>query len=227
MTATSTRVTYYYDALCGWCFGFAPAFDEFHQRHHDHLTFEVVSGGLFGDNPDKMPVGRVNEAAPHIKQGAYKAVEERTGVTFGAPFLEDLFGEGKLVLDSTYPAIAMAIVKDQAPEHEVLFAKILNDAVYKDGMDPTDVSGYAPYAEQIGLDPAHFQTNMTVPKYREAAQAEFERFRHSEANVFPTVVIERHGFTAVLAQGHATVDELEVRLANFLALAAGTDEERE
>ena len=69
------KLIYYFDALCGWCYGFSPVMSKVQEKYSGKLDIEVVSGGLFLGKR----AGGVNEVAPHIKAGAYKSVERRTG----------------------------------------------------------------------------------------------------------------------------------------------------
>ena len=95
------KLIYYFDALCGWCYGFSPVMSKVQEKYSGKLDIEVVSGGLFLGKR----AGGVNEVAPHIKAGAYKSVERRTGVKFGQTFLEDVLKNGNMTPYDLSPAI--------------------------------------------------------------------------------------------------------------------------
>lgn len=40
------KILYFWDAYCGWCYGFNKLFTEFYKNHTD-VEIEIVSGGLF------------------------------------------------------------------------------------------------------------------------------------------------------------------------------------
>lgn len=42
------KIYYFWDAYCGWCYGFEAIFEKFLENHQD-LEVEVISGGLFFD----------------------------------------------------------------------------------------------------------------------------------------------------------------------------------
>ena len=50
-----TRLTYAFDALCGWCYGFAPALHRFATDNADRIELRVLSGGLF-TGPRALPL---------------------------------------------------------------------------------------------------------------------------------------------------------------------------
>ena len=71
-------IIYVYDALCGWCYGFSPVIKQVFEKYQAQFDFEVISGGMIlGERQ-----GPIGEVAAYIK-GAYKTVEDTTGVKFG------------------------------------------------------------------------------------------------------------------------------------------------
>ena len=73
---------YCYDAYCGWCYAFSPVMKKINAWFGDRVDLEVLSGGMI-----------ISAEAKHIRvtagyiQRAYKAVEEHTGIKFGAGYL--------------------------------------------------------------------------------------------------------------------------------------------
>lgn len=206
------KLTYYYDALCGWCYGFSDEFSKFINNNQDNIEVELISGGLFLG----ARAGKVNHVAPHIKSGAYQMVEERTGVKFGTDFLADVLGEGNLTLNSLYGAIALCIVKDRTPEHTVAFAKILLDAVYEDGMDTIDLPKYGVYAAKIGFDIDEFNALMQEDKYFKLAEQDFSKFSKSKASGMPSLVVHAADADYLIAGGYASSEDLQERITQFL-----------
>ena len=67
------RIIYFFDTLCGWCYGFSPVIKQIADKYGDEFDFEVISGGM-------MMGERVQPAsvmADYILN-AYKTVENRT-----------------------------------------------------------------------------------------------------------------------------------------------------
>ena len=182
---SDVKLIYYFDALCGWCYGFSSVMSKVKEKYRDKLDIDVVSGGLFLGNR----AGAINQVAPHIKAGAYKSVEQRTGVKFGKSFLDDVFGAGNMTLNSLPPTIALSIVREKFPEKELDFASLLLKAVYFDGLDPIDVEGLSAYAVEIGFDKNEFLTKMEDDKYKSVVEKEIEIFRSSKYAAMPALVL--------------------------------------
>ncbi|WP_329360683.1 hypothetical protein [Streptomyces sp. NBC_01483] len=111
------RLTYAFDAYCGWCHGFDPALYEFAATNADRIELRVLSGGLFTGSR-ALPMS----AYPHIA-GANERVTELTGVTFGdghraAP------ADGTLVMDSADAATGLVTLRRQPGEGSTSWPRI-------------------------------------------------------------------------------------------------------
>lgn len=213
-TMEDIKITYYYDALCGWCYGFSPVFNQIHAEYKGGIAFDVVSGGLFlGDR-----VGLINEVAPYIKAGAYKTVESSTGVQFGEGFLKKGLEEGNMMLNSLYPAIALCIVKADYPQHKVAFAGLLHQAFYVDGMNPVDVAIYTSYAAQLGIPSAAFNAKMKDSVYEEMALKEFQFASQQGIGGYPALVLEMDGKKEILSSGYVSYGVLKEKVDLVLGL---------
>lgn len=206
------KVRYYYDALCGWCYGFSPVIKQLKNTYKNQIDIDVISGGLFLENR----AGLVNDVAPHIKAGAYKSVELMTGVKFGAPFLEDVFGAGKMELNSLPPTIALCIVREKYPEKELAFAATLLKAVYFDGINPVDFNAYLTYASEYGIDSEEFLTKMNNPLYKQMAINEFNTFRKSKYSGMPSLAVFKNDIEIPISKGYIGYDDLKVKLDQFI-----------
>lgn len=211
-TIPKPKLIYYYDPLCGWCYGFSDVMSQIHEKYVDRIEIEVISGGLFsGDR-----VGKVNEIAPYIKAGAYKSVEASTGVKFGQAFLDDIMGDEKIVLNSLPPSIALCIVKEKYPERGLEFAEMMLKSVYMDGLNPVNVENLAIYAAKVGFDKEEFITEMATPKYKNMAEKEFETFSQTPYGGMPTLVIEKDGQQTLLSNGYTNFEALKLGLEPYL-----------
>jgi len=211
-TTSNLKVIYYYDALCGWCYGFGPDLMRFQEEFKDKVEIEVISGGLFLGGR----VGTIEEVAPYIKAGAYKSVESTTGVKFGDLFLNDVFGKGRIILNSLPPAIALCIVKEQLPGKGLAFAEMLLNAVYSDGINPVNVAEYQTYVSQIGLDFNVFSAKMKEDKYKEMAENEFQNFKNTTYRGMPTLVLEKDDQQVLLSSGYLGFNELKQKVAELI-----------
>lgn len=207
------KIIYVYDAICGWCFGFSPVMAKFAEEYGNKIDIEVISGGLMLGQRS----GPIRIVGAHIPN-AYPIVENRCGVQFGSKFLDQL-REGKMVLNSLPPAIALCIMKDLHPEKALAFAGMLHDIYYKDGIDSEDIGAYGRCAANLGLDEVAFNNHMTEERYLEKAKEDFRKAGSLGVSSFPTVVLQYQGKTKVLFSGYLPYPEFATMVAQNTAAA--------
>ena len=181
------KIIYCYDAYCGWCYGFSPVIKELWLKHREQFDFETISGGM-------IPV----EATKHIGtiagyiQGAYKTVEQTTGVTFGKDYLWHIFNpdESDWYPNSEMAAIAMAIFRELYPDQTIAFASDLQYALYEEGRDLTDMEAYRHLLEQYAIDADVFYQKLASEAYKEKAYYDFSLIKQLRVNGFPTVFLQ-------------------------------------
>lgn len=204
------RLFYFYDALCGWCYGFSPVIMKLYENFKGKMDFQVVSGGMVtGERAG--PIGKV---APYIK-GAFQQVEQATGVTFGQAFLDEL-EKGEMVFDSRLPAVAMTVFRSYLPDQTVPFAATLQQAVYYDGMPPAELEAYRPYLEQFDLPVDRFLEQMGMDRFQRLAKEDFAVTAEFGIRGFPTTVMSRGEKAYLLNKGYVSYEPLAEKIEELL-----------
>lgn len=208
-----TRIIYVYDALCGWCYGFSAVMQRFYHEHRDQLNFTVLSGGMMtGDRA--RPIA---ESMAYISE-AYRVVEERTGVQFGQPFLDNILHPGTYISSSEKPGMAMTLFKTAQTGREVEFAGELQNALYRDGLDLNVDAVYGPLVERFGLNPGEFVKHVSDAAIREQTLAEFGLVAQFGINGFPTVIVEKGENLYLVARGYVPYPTLAANIGRALAM---------
>ncbi|MEV5508956.1 DsbA family protein [Streptomyces orinoci] len=176
------RVTYAFDAYCGWCYGFGPTVREFAEANADRLELRVLGGGLF-TGPSAKPVS----AYPYIP-AADARIAELTGAVFGEGYAAAL-AEGGSVLDSAAAATALVALAQQAPDRALELAGALQRAWYLDGRSLSDPETVRSVALAAGLDGAAAVAAYTGPDSRRTALEGFREVRRLGVDAFPTLLL--------------------------------------
>lgn len=185
-----SRLTYVFDAYCGWCYGFAPALHQFAKDNAHRIDLEVLSGGLFVGNSDNVFAG--NPAAPisaypHIP-AANARISALTGVEFGEGYLEVL-REGTRVMDSTDAATGLLALTRQDPARALEAAGAMQHAWYTDGSSLSDPATYKRIAATLGLDVEAVTAALADPTLRTAAKAQFDDVARLGVHAYPTLLL--------------------------------------
>ncbi|GAA0469479.1 DsbA family protein [Streptomyces stramineus] len=181
------RLTYAFDAYCGWCYGFGPTVREFAAANADRIELTVLSGGLF-TGPRAQPV-----SAYSYIPAADARIGELTGAVFGEGYAR-AFAEGTAVLDSAAAATALAALREQAPERTLEFAGALQRAWYVDGRSLSDPATVREVAAGLdGVDADAVAAAHRDPATRRAAEADFREVRRLGVDTFPTLLLHTPG----------------------------------
>ena len=205
---------YCYDAYCGWCYGFSEVIKKIYSEYKTKFEFEVLSGGMI--LPEE-PVA-IGATAKYI-EGAYKRVEEITGVKFGEDYLWHIKhpDQSDWFPNSEKPAIALCVFKEFLPEQQVSFAADMQYVLHYEGRDLTDDEAYRLLLEKYNIDAEDFYGRLHEEEYKEQAYYEFALCKQLNVTGFPAVFIQT-GETKFyhIAQGYTTFDDLNKRIQNVL-----------
>jgi putative protein-disulfide isomerase len=210
---------YCYDAYCGWCYGFSPVMKQIAADFEDRLDVEVLSGGmLIGEQ-----VVSIEKTAPFI-QGAYKNVEELTGIKFGEDFLWHINNpdQSDWYMNSEKPAIALSVFKTYYPFRQLEFATDLQYALNYEGRDLDDDEAYRHLLEKYSIVPEAFYAKLKDPEFKEQAYYEFALCKQLQVTGFPQLFLqESDSKFYLIAKGYTAYGELKARILHLLEEGAG------
>lgn len=196
------RVTYVFDAYCGWCYGFAPAVAEL--ATEDWVDLRVISGSLFPRHAG-APIG----AYPHIP-AANARIAELTGAAFGSGYLA-LLAEGRFVMDSDAAAVGLVALK-RAGGNDLRMAHAMQAAFYRYGHDLGKDATYVEIARRHGLELETVLDLLHQPETHRLAAGEQEEVRALGVAAYPTLLAHTESGTYRLG-GPATSGERLKQLA--------------
>jgi putative protein-disulfide isomerase len=205
---------YCYDAYCGWCYGFSKVIKKIYSEYKNKLEFEVLSGGMI--LPEE-PVA-IGATAKYI-EGAYKRVEEITGIKFGEDYLWHIKhpDASDWFPNSEKPAIALSVFKDYYPDQQVSFAADLQYALHFEGRDLTDDEAYRSLLEKYNIPAEEFYEKLADEEYKEQAHYEFALCKQLNVTGFPAVFIQLSDTKFYkLAEGYTDYETLNDRLQKVL-----------
>ena len=209
-TDTTTRLLYFFDPLCGWCYGFSPVIRSL-ATQQDTLPVEVVCGGMITGEREG-PLGK--QMADYIL-GVVPRLEGMTGVKFGEKYL-DMIRDGSHYNSSVKPSVAVVIMKELHPENALLFAADFQKISFSEGFDFNEDSTYRELASRYALDADDFMHRMGDAQYRAKAEAEFDLTKRFGVSGFPCVVARHKEQYFMVSSGYTSEEELKATLQRIL-----------
>lgn len=206
------RLTYYFDPLCGWCYGFSSVMKAFEEKYGAECDIEIVPGGMLaGERAVPM-----KELSDFLAQ-AYPSVEQLAGVKFGKPFTEGTLKDSTVLFTSDPASLAIAAFTDFVPGARLQYAALIHRAIYERGVHPTDTGAFASLVGVFAVDSAAFRAKMREPHVKERMQLAYRNALNAGLNGFPTVVLEHKGRRQFITEGYTPFSTLEQRYRILLA----------
>ncbi len=205
-----TKLFYFYDPLCGWCYGFGPVIAQLQEIYAGIIDTEIVSGGMIrGEN-----IPPIGQTADYILK-AIPQVERYTGIRFGEAYIR-LLKEGTLVVSSEKPSLALETFKSLRNAPHLTFAHDFQKAWFGEGKNPNEDQTYLDLAKKYDLNPEEFAERLHSFDTLQATQQGFEFAAKLGITGFPALVAFRDRQYYLLSQGYQDFAPLNTLLHRFL-----------
>ena len=204
------EIIYFFDPICGWCYGFSEHLSKFAENHSDEYEFSVVTGGMVrGENA--RPIG---ERKTYLKE-AYPKVQEMSGAEFGQPFLDRL-EEGSTVFGSDIPSLVFHAIVSREGNSPVEVAKAIQREIYLKGIDPLLATEYDGIGKQFNTTLTELDQLLVESVAKESYEADLYTTQQFGISGFPFVVAKLDEEYYQVARGFRTADDLEIVLEQAL-----------
>ncbi|MBK6266861.1 DsbA family protein [Marivirga sp. S37H4] len=197
------KLLYFYDPLCGWCFGFSPIIKALEQKYAPEISFEAISGGMILGERIKP----LREMHAYLRD-AMPRLEKMTGVKFGEDYMK-VFEKGDIELNSETPCMAMTVYKSISSGSSIEFASALQNELYVYGKDLNIPENYKGLVEKFNLDWDVFSKKMKSDTYKKKTYEEFEFAQRMGINGFPSVVLQIEDQGYLIARGYRAESEMK------------------
>lgn len=178
------QLIYFADAMCSWCYGFAPVIDAIRAAHPD-LPIALINGGLRPGNTKVMAAkdnSTIRSHWEHVQQAS------------GQPFDFSLFDRDDFLYDTESAARAVVLVRNRAGDTQEgraltldFFARVQR-AFYAEGRDVTRPEVLADLAAGFNFDRAAFLAAFGEEEAKVQAWTDFQVAQRTGITGFPTLI---------------------------------------
>jgi putative protein-disulfide isomerase len=210
--AAQTRLVYFADPMCSWCYGFSPVVAALAERFEGRVSLDLVMGGLRAGNTEPM----------HAQDKDYiRSAWTRVGAASGQPFDFSFFDREGFVYDTEPACRAVVTARRLLPRMALPFMARIQQAFYAENRDMTAVDEIAGVAEEAGFDRAGFSEAFAAPETRNETFRDFLTAQSLGVHGFPTLIAgsEEKGY-ALLTNGYRPLEDLAEPLERWLAAGA-------
>jgi putative protein-disulfide isomerase len=195
------KLIYFYDALCGWCYGFSPAIREV-SAEFEHWSIEVVSGGMVTGER----IGPVGNMAEYILN-AIPRVEEMAGVEFGESYIE-MMKEGSTVASSIFPSKALSAYKLLEGKNSLAVSSEIQKLWFEKGLDLSEKSNYEEIIRNSDVNYNAWADTVGSKHAEKAMEEDFMKSQQFGIQGFPSIVAQKGDKYYLVARGFLPAENL-------------------
>lgn len=186
------------DTMCSWCYGFAPTFEKFVEKHTE-LPLHLVMGGLRPNSTEKAI-----DMADFLK-GHWDEITERTG----QPFKFDILNDPDFVYNTEPASRAVVVARIMKPTIELDFFIAIQRAFYAQNKDTNNVETYVEIAKEFDLDANEYRELFLSEEAKYATKSDYQLSAEMGIKGFPSVVLKKGKEFIMLANGYRSFEDLE------------------
>lgn len=217
-TMPTTKVTYLFDPLCGWCYAAAPALQ--YLQGVEGINVVLAPTGLFA-GAGARPMDAQFAAYAWAND---QRIQQLTGQPFTQAYRDHILGAANGRFDSGPATLALTAVAQTAPERELDALHALQHARYVEGRDNADPAMIAEVLRAMGLQDAAdwaFAPDTALQRATAERTATAQAMlRAVGARGVPQLVVAGKGGAEQLLGGDALLEAREQLVAMVRAAAA-------
>ncbi|UCE31136.1 MAG: DsbA family protein, partial [Burkholderiales bacterium] len=194
-----TRLVYFGDAMCSWCYGFAPQIERMRAALADRAGFRLFAGGLRPYTREPMDEGRRTQIREHWEHVAQAS---------GQPFDHAFFEREGFVYDTEPASRAVVTMRGRAPQRALDYMHAIQTAFYAENRDVTDESTLAEIATRFVADREQFLQALRSDAMKAAVREDFAAAASAGVTGFPTLLLETPRQTYLVTQGYVKAEGL-------------------
>lgn len=177
----STKLYYFHDPMCSWCWGFKPTWQSLREQLPQDIEVINILGGLAPDSDSVMDL-EMQEAI----QNTWRHIHQQLDTEFNFDFWTQCQPRR-----STYPACRAVIAASVQGKEEEMIEKI-QQAYYLKAMNPSDMSTLTALAAELDLDTEQFAADMVHEEMENLLQQEIGFYRRLPVQGFPSLALEHN-----------------------------------
>ena len=198
--AAQTRLVYFADPMCSWCYGFSPVIAALAEQFENRLPLDLVMGGLRAGNSEPM-----RDKDKDFIRGSWT----RVGAATGQPFDMSFFDREGFLYDTEPACRAVVTARRLMPRMALPFMARVQQAFYAENRDMTSTEEIAAVAEDAGFDAKDFGDAFLAAETRNETFRDFLTAQELGIRGFPTLIAgsEAKGY-ALVTNGYRPLEDV-------------------
>ncbi|HEX9429338.1 MAG TPA: methyltransferase domain-containing protein [Candidatus Bathyarchaeia archaeon] len=189
------QVVHYADPWCWYCWGLEPVLRRLKEVYGDEIELVYKMGGMFNDMSEWMAENGVDSM--EALESWVKDSDKQMGNPFNVRFVTNLKPA------STWPAcVAVKAAESQGRELGEEFYRGLMEAVQIFGKDGSDQAVQTRVAQDVGLDPEKFQSDLGHPRSQQRFLSDKDEMTREKGHFYALRIINTKTSRSKMVSGY-------------------------
>lgn len=200
------QLIYVGDAMCSWCYGFAPEITKVKAHFENTLDFKLINGGLRPYNTDSIV------SLAYFLEMHWKEVSRKSGQKFNYEILKNT----DFIYDTEPASRAVVVCRNLKPEKEFEFFKATQDLFYFQNKETNKAESYKTLVEDFGIDYSTFENQFNSAELKQQTKKDFEAAASIGVSGFPSVILFHNNKYVVISNGYSKAETIISTIQNQL-----------
>jgi len=183
MVNAAVTVHYFYDPLCGWCYGAAPLIE--HLAERNDIKLELHPGGLFNHRT-------IDQASRRHFLDSDQRIHALSGVIFGDAYLAKMRKTDTVILDSMLPIRAI-LAAGQCGKSGLEMLKRIQITHYQQGKTAHVPAVLAELAQAMGIEADVWHATFKATNEQDAISESTQQMIQYQLQGYPSMMVEKQG----------------------------------
>lgn len=196
------KLLYFFDPLCGWCYGFGGVLDSLLEKHKE-IELEVICGGMITGDLQ----GPIGERGKYISDAIPRLVE-MTGATIGENYKKQM-ADGSFYCSSVKPSVILQWIKSNMPEKAYKAASLIQKKMFIEGENPEQDSFYLSICENLEIPYSEVIGASVSDEWLFKTKSEFRYCADLGITGYPALVAEKDNQLYLVSRGYSNLETVE------------------
>lgn len=192
------QLIYIGDAMCSWCYGFAPEITKIKAHFENKVDFKIINGGLRPYNTESIVT-----LADFLKEH-WQEISALTGQKFSYEILK----KEDFIYDTEPASRAVVVCRNLNPEKEFEFFKATQELFYFQNKETNKADSYKELVAKFGINFNEFEKQFNSEEVKQQTKKEFEMASSIGVSGFPSLVLFQNGKYISIANGYGKAEKI-------------------
>lgn len=200
------QLIYIGDAMCSWCYGFAPEITKIKAHFDNKVDFKLINGGLRPYNTESIV-----SLADFLKEH-WQEISALTEQKFNYEILKTK----EFIYDTEPASRAVVVCRNLKPEKEFEFLEAAQEIFYFQNKETNKADSYKELVARLGINFIDFEKQFNSEEVKQQTKKDFDLAASIGVRGFPSLILFQNGKYISISNGYGKAEKIITTIENQL-----------